>query len=40
MQIHWESIIESSDSTKIEKATAKGFLRIWKDDGEQQHRAL
>jgi len=37
MQTHWESIIESSDSTKIEKATAKGFLRIRKDDGEQQH---
>ncbi|KAL4148449.1 hypothetical protein QTP88_002689 [Uroleucon formosanum] len=37
MQIHWQSIIESSDSTKIEKATAKGFLRTWKNDGEQQH---
>lgn len=37
MQAHWKSIIESSDSTKIEKATAKRFLRLWKDDGEQQH---
>ncbi|KAL4143163.1 hypothetical protein QTP88_005523 [Uroleucon formosanum] len=37
MQIHWQSIIESSDSTKIEKATAKGFLRTWKINGEQQH---
>jgi len=40
MQIHWQSIIESSDTTIqfLElKTTAKGFLRTWKNNGEQQH---
>ncbi len=36
MQKHWKSIIEGFQTTKIEKATARGFLSKWEDGGEQQ----
>lgn len=36
MQKHWKEIIQSSQTTKTEKATAKGFLNKWEDDGQQQ----
>lgn len=37
LEKHWKWITESNESTKVEKATARGFLRLWKDGGEQQH---
>lgn len=37
MQNHWETMIESTETTKVEKATARGFLRLWEDGGVQQH---
>jgi hypothetical protein len=32
MQKHWKLIIEKTDTTKVEKATARGFLRLWAND--------
>ncbi len=36
MQKPRESIIEGLQTTKIEKASARGFLSKWEDGGEQQ----
>lgn len=37
MKKHWKSINENNGTTKIEKATARGFLRLWEDGGKQQY---
>lgn len=36
MQQHWSNVLDNNDSTKVEKASARGFLRLWETDGEQQ----
>lgn len=36
MQQHWSNVLENDDSTKVEKASARGFLRLWETSGEQQ----
>ena len=36
MQQHWSNVLDNNDSTKVEKASARGFLCLWETDGEQQ----
>lgn len=33
---HWKSIVDNPDSSKVEKATARGFMRLWQKEGDQQ----
>jgi len=37
IRIHWNSIITSDGGNKSEKSTAKGFLKLWKEDGDQEY---
>lgn len=36
MQQHWSNVLENTQSTKVEKATVRGFSRLWETGGEQQ----
>lgn len=37
IRIHWNSIITSDGGNKSEKSTAKGFLKLWKEGGDQEY---
>lgn len=37
IRTHWNSIITSASVNKIEKTTAKGFLKLWKEGGDQEY---
>lgn len=37
MQKHWNSVIESKHSNRIEKATARGFAKVWISGGDKEH---
>lgn len=36
MQTHWSEVLENPDAAKTEKASARGFLRLWEKGGQQQ----
>lgn len=35
MQQHWINVLDNNDFTKVEKSTARGYLRLWETGGEQ-----
>ncbi|KAE9527914.1 hypothetical protein AGLY_012738 [Aphis glycines] len=37
IRMHWNSIITSDGGNKSEKSTAKGFLKLWKEGGDQEY---
>lgn len=37
IRTHWSSLITSVSGNKTEKSTVKGFLKLWKEGGDQQY---
>lgn len=37
LRAHWNSVSTSRTNTRIEKATVNGFLKLWKEGGDQEY---
>jgi len=37
IRTHWNSLITSVSGNKTEKSTVKGFLKLWKEGGDQEY---